>query len=139
MLLGELRLLENNRQRQDRRAQEAYPPLTELLRAPEEPAFPPPATPRSWSVSGGPVGGGSGLTPRTTTRPGASMSVEGGIHRGRRLRVDALLRAERSLPIAVAHLLRPHEDEEEALARLEELARERLGVPFAYLFHPAKG
>ena len=55
------------------------------------------------------------------------------------MRVDALLRAERSLPIGAAQLLRPRQDEEEALLRLEELARERLGLPFAYLVNPGGG
>ena len=44
-LLGELRLLENARQPQDRRVLEAYPQLAELLRAPEEQSFSAPSDP----------------------------------------------------------------------------------------------
>lgn len=138
-LLGELRLLDNVRQPQDRRVLEAYPQLAELLRAPDEPAVPGPPDPSLMDRLGRAGWRGQRLDAPYVYTAGRVYVSDSGIHRGRRLRVDALLRAERSLPIAVAHLLRPREDEEEALARLEELARERLGVPFAYLVHPNGG
>jgi superfamily II DNA or RNA helicase len=138
-LLGELRLLENARQPQDRRVLEAYPQLAELLRLPAEPSATSPADQsllERLAIAGW---RGQRVDAPYTYTAGRVYVSDGGIHRGRRLRVDALLRAERSLPIAVAHLLRPREDDEEALARLEELARERLGLPYAYLVRPGGG
>jgi hypothetical protein len=136
-LLGELRLIDNVRQPQDCRVLEAYPALAELLRAPDEPAVTTPADPSLMDRLGQAGWRGQRLDAPYVYTAGRVYVSDSGIHRGRRLRVDALLRAERSLPIAVAQLLRPHEDENEALRRLEGLTRERLGVPFAYLVHPA--
>jgi hypothetical protein len=138
-LLGELRLMENVRQPQDRRVLEAYPALAELLRSPDEPAAPGTADPSLVDRLGRAGWRGQRIDAPYVYTAGRVYVSDSGIHRGRRLRVDALLRAERSLPIGVAQLLRPREDEEEALLRLEELARERLGVPFAYLVRPGGG
>jgi superfamily II DNA or RNA helicase len=134
-LLGELRLMENARQPQDRRVLEAYPALAELLRSPDEPPTTGPTDPSLVDRLGQAGWRGQRLDAPYVYTAGRVYVSDSGIHRGRRLRVDALLRAERSLPIGVAQLLRPREDEAEALLRLEELARERLGVPFAYLVH----
>ena len=55
------------------------------------------------------------------------------IRRGQRLRLDALLRAEASLPIAAVQTLRSGESRTEAEQRLIEYAHNRLQLPFAYL------
>jgi hypothetical protein len=138
-LLGELRLLENARQPQDRRVLEAYPRLADLLRPPDEPSASAPADPSLLERLGRAGWRGQQIDAPYAYTAGRVYVGDGVIHRGRRLRVDALLRAERSLPIAAAHLLRPHEDEGEALVRLEELAGERLGVPYTYLVRPGGG
>jgi type I restriction enzyme R subunit len=138
-LLGELRLLENARQPQDRRVLEAYPQLAELLRPSHEPAVTGPTDPTLLDRLGRAGWRGERLDAPYVYTSGRVYVSEGGIHRGRRLRADALLRAERSLPVAVAQLLRPGEEEEDAVCRLEELAQERLGVPFAYLVLPGSG
>lgn len=138
-LLGELRLLENARQPQDRRVLEAYPQLAELLRPPHEPAVTGPTDPTLLDRLGRAGWRGERLDAPYVYTSGRVYVSEGGIHRGRKLRVDALLRAERSLPVAFAQLHRPGEEETEAVCRLEELARERLGVPFAYLVLPEAG
>jgi type I restriction enzyme, R subunit len=138
-LLGELRLMENARQPQDRRVLEAYPQLTELLRPLHEPFAAGPTDPTLIDRLGRAGWRGERLEAPYVYTSGRVYVSAGGTHRGRRLRVDALLRAERSLPVAVAHLLRPGEDEEEAISCLEELARERLGLPFAYLVCPGGG
>ena len=52
---------------------------------------------------------------------------------GQRLRADALLRYETSLPIALVQTLRPGEAFQDAAQRLTEYARHRLAIPFAYL------
>src|SRR5207302_740614 len=52
---------------------------------------------------------------------------------GRTLRVDALLRAEASLPIAVVQTIHAGQAREEVIRRLKEYAYNRLAVPFAYL------
>jgi superfamily II DNA or RNA helicase len=138
-LLGELRLMENVRQPQDRRVLEAYPALAELLRSPDDPAVTSPTDPSLVDRLGRAGWRGQRLDAPYVYTAGRVYVSDSGTHRGRRLRADALLRAERSLPVGVAQLLRPRQDEEEALLRLEELARERLGVPFAYLVRPGGG
>src|SRR5207248_3273360 len=51
----------------------------------------------------------------------------------RKLRVDALLRAEASLPIAVVQTIHAGQAREDVIRRLIEYAHHRLAVPFAYL------
>ncbi len=51
-----------------------------------------------------------------------------------KLRVDALLRADTSLPIAVVQTIHAGQAREEVIRRLKEYAHNRLAVPFAYLF-----
>lgn len=128
MLLGELRLMENARQPQNRRALEAYPQLAELLRSPQEPAVIDPKVPSLVDRLGQAGWRGERLEAPYTYTAGRVYVSDGCVRRGRRLRVDALLRGEASLPIAIAQLLRPGEEEQEALIRLEELASHWLGV-----------
>ncbi|HXX79426.1 MAG TPA: DEAD/DEAH box helicase family protein, partial [Ktedonobacteraceae bacterium] len=52
---------------------------------------------------------------------------------GRKLRVDALLRAASSLPIAIVQTIHAGQSREEVIRRLKEYAHHRLAVPFAYL------
>src|SRR5258708_40269704 len=54
-------------------------------------------------------------------------------HDGRKLRVDALLRADASLPIAVMQTIHAGQTREEVIRQLIEYAHNRLAVPFAYL------
>lgn len=138
-LLGELRLMENVRRPEDRRVLEAYPQLAELLRPPHEPAATGPPDPTLLERLGQAGWRGERLDVPYVYTSGRVYVSPDGIHRGRRLRADALLRAERSLPVAVAQLLRPGEEEDDAVGRLQELARERLGVPFAYLVLHSSG
>src|SRR5438045_3613409 len=51
----------------------------------------------------------------------------------RKLRLDALLRAEASLPIAAVQTIHAGQTREEVISRLREYAHDRLTVPFAYL------
>ena len=137
LLLSELRLLENARQDRDRRVLEAYPLLAELLRPTEasSPRFDRsnPALLDRLGQSGwrGPL-----LTAPFVYTDGRIYVGEDGPRRGRRLRIDGLLRAEASLPIALVHTVRPGEDPEVAVARLAELNWERFRLPFAYLVKP---
>ncbi|HZU01127.1 MAG TPA: DEAD/DEAH box helicase family protein, partial [Ktedonobacteraceae bacterium] len=58
---------------------------------------------------------------------------ESSIRHGKKLRVDALLRAEASLPIAAVQTIHAGETREVVIRRLKEYAHNRLAVPFAYL------
>jgi len=130
--LGELRLLENTNDPMNRRVLETYPLLAELLRPQEA----------HMQISA-PVGlrerlAEFGWRGHLVTSPyvfteGRIFVTSEGIRRGRKLREDALLRAETSLPIALVHTLRDGESQDEAKRRLKEYGRDRLCVPFAYL------
>ena len=132
--LGELRLIENTRRTLDRRVLEAYPLLTSLLRAPE-----PTVSGLDWTVFElrqglGEAGWrGSQIEMPYEFTPGRVYLSGSTPHRGRKLRVDAVLRAEASLPIALAQTLRSGEAWEDAERRVVAYARSRLGLPFAYL------
>src|SRR5262249_52808390 len=91
-LLGELRLMEKARQPQDRRVLEAYPALAELLRAPDEPATLGPTDPSFADRLGQAGWRGQRLDAPYLYTAGRVYVGDSGIHRGRRLRVDALLR-----------------------------------------------
>ena len=133
-LLAELRMLETVRQPLDRRVLETYPLLTELLGVREKsPAVIDLVT--------------SGLRQRLAQCGWRGQYVETpyaftngrvfirgtSTQHGRKLRVDALLRAEVSLPIAVVQTIHAGQAREDVVRRLMEYAHNRLAVPFAYL------
>ena len=133
-MLAELRMLETTRQAIDRRVLETYPLLTALLGVRDEPPVlldPLIADLRrrlaQWGWRGQYI-----EAPYIFTDGRISVG-EGSIRRGKRLRVDALLRIEPSLPIALVQTIHAGEEREEVIRRLEEYAHNRLAVPFAYL------
>jgi type I restriction enzyme, R subunit len=133
-LLAELRMLETVRQPIDRRVLEAYPLLTELLGVREEsPAVLDLVTSdlRQRLAQFG-WRGQSVETPYVFTN-GRVFIKETSTQHGRKLRVDALLRAAASLPIAVVQTIHAGQAREEVIRRLKEYAHNRLAVPFAYL------
>src|SRR6266480_3950157 len=133
-MLGELRMLETVRQPLDRRVLEAYPLLTELLGVREEaPAVLDLVTSdlRQRLAQYG-WRGPFVETPYVFTN-GRVFIRETSTQHGRKLRVDALLRADSSLPIAVVQTIHAGQAREEVIRRLKEYAHNRLAVPFAYL------
>jgi type I restriction enzyme, R subunit len=132
--LAELRLLETARQPLDRRVLETYPLLTDLLGVRDEPkvvldlvASDLRQQLAQWGWRGQYV-----ETPYVFTN--GRVSIGGtSIRHGRKLRVDALLRAETSLPIAVVQTIHAGEARKDVMRRLQEYAHNRLTVPFAYL------
>ena len=135
-MLAELRMLETIRQPLDRRVLETYPLLAELLGVRDEPtavldAIAQELRPRLAQF------GWRGKTlveaPYIFTHGRVSIR-ETASRRGKKLRIDALLRAEASLPIAVVQTIHAGEAREEVLRRLKEYAHNRLALPFAYLF-----
>jgi type I restriction enzyme, R subunit len=133
-MLAELRMLETVRQPLDRRVLEAYPLLTELLGVREEsPAVLDLVTSdlRQRLAQFG-WRGPFVETPYVFTN--GRVFVRGtSTQHGRKLRVDALLRAAASLPIAVVQTIHAGQAREEVIRRLKEYAHHRLAVPFAYL------
>jgi len=134
-MLAELRMLETTRQPLDRRVLETYPSLTALLGVRDEP----PAVLdlvasdlRRRLAQWGWRGQQYVETPYVFTNGRVSIG-EASIRHGKKLRVDALLRAEVSLPIAVVQTIHAGEIREEVIRRLKEYAHNRLAVPFAYL------
>lgn len=130
--LAELREFEGTRQALNRRVLESYPLLTSLLRVRDESAV---ATiPDDLRQLLGAAGWrGSRVKAPYVFTAGRVFLAGDTAHHGPRLRVDALLRAEPSVPIAVVQTLRPGETGDDAERRLVEYARNRLAVPFAYL------
>ena len=133
-ILVELRMLETVRQPLDRRVLEAYPLLTELLGVREEsPAVLDLVTSdlRQRLAQFG-WRGPFVETPYVFTN--GRVFVRGtSTQHGRKLRVDALLRAAASLPVAVVQTIHAGQAREEVIRRLKEYAHIRLAVPFAYL------
>ena len=133
-LLGELRQLEQSRAPGDRRVLEAYPALALLLQVPEErvvalsfiaPDFRERLAQSGWRGH---------LVESPYIFTDGRIFISGAtIRRGPKLREDALLRAEASVPLALVHLLRSGEARADAERRLIEYARDRLCLPFAYL------
>jgi len=129
--LAELRLLEAVRQPLDRRVLETFPLLTRLLEFPEESiaAFDAATLGLREQLN---RAGWSGQHLQIHHQLTAGRVYPSSTRRGTRLYVDALLRASASLPIAVVHSKRSNETRDDAVRRLQGLAR-RLAVPFAYL------
>jgi hypothetical protein len=136
--LGELHSLEGARSALDRRVLEAYPLLTELLRGREEPAVVADGSTAELRQRLGQAGWRGDLVTAPYVFTAGRVFVSGTeARRGRRLRVDALLRAAPSLPIAAVRTIRAGETPEAATRQIVEQARDRLGVPFAYLLDDA--
>lgn len=132
-VLGELRLFETVRRLYDRRVLEAYPLLTELLGVRETPPIVDSvATDLRQRLAEAGWRGQSVELPYVFTN-GRIFISGGSIRRGPKLRIDALLRVEASLPIAVVQMVRAGEAFEDAALWLSEIAHRRLAVPFAFL------
>jgi type I restriction enzyme R subunit len=133
-MLVELRMLETVRQPLDRRVLEAYPLLTELLGVREESPAVLDLVTSDLRQRLGQFGWRepSVETPYVFTN-GRVFIRESSTQHGRKLRVDALLRAAASLPIAVVQTIHAGQVREEVIRRLREYAHHRLTVPFAYL------
>jgi type III restriction/modification enzyme restriction subunit len=131
--LAELRLLESMRRPLDRRVLEAYPVLTELLRVRVEPPAAVEHTLTELRQRLSQAGWPQYLVEVPYVFTAGRVYVSGtSVRRGQRLRADALLRYETSLPIALVQTLRPGEAFQDAAQRLTEYARHRLTLPFAY-------
>ncbi len=133
-LLGELRQLEQTRSPVDRRVLETYPALASLLQIPEERGAALSFVAPDFRERLGRFGWRGSLveSPYIFT-DGRIFISSAAIRRGPKLREDALLRAEASVPIALVHLLRAGEARADAERRLLDYARDRLYLPFAYL------
>jgi len=133
-MLAELRMLETVRQPLDRRVLETYPLLIELLGVREEASavidlvmsdLRQRLAQFGWRVP-------YVETPYVFTNGRVFIRGSSTQH-GRKLRVDALLRAETSVPIAVVQTIHAGQAREDVIRRLVEYAHNRLAVPFAYL------
>jgi Type III restriction enzyme, res subunit len=132
--LAELRLLESIRHPFDRRVLEAYPVLAELLRVRDEPPAAVEYTLTELRQRLSQAGWPQHLVEAPCVFTAGRVYVSGmAARRGQRLRADALLRYETSLPLALVQTLRPGEAFQDAAQRLTEYARHRLAIPFAYL------
>ena len=133
-LLAELRMLDTVRQPLDRRVLETYPLLTELLGGREEASAVIDLASSDLRQRLAQFGwrGQYVETPYVFTN-GRVFIRETSTQHGRKLRVDALLRAEASLPIAVVQTIHAGQTREDVVRRLIEYAHNRLAVPFAYL------
>jgi type I restriction enzyme, R subunit len=133
-MLAELRMLETVRQQLDRRVLETYPLLTELLGIREEASTVIDLVMNDLRQRLAQFGwrGPYVETPYAFTNGRVFIRGSSTQH-GRKLRVDALLRAEASLPIAVVQTIHAGQAREDVIRRLMEYAHNRLAVPFAYL------
>lgn len=132
-MLGELRQIESTRSALDRRVVEAYPLLADLLQTHEQLAGPGLISSDLKERLGEAGWRGYLVTSPYEFTTGRIYIRGSAIRRGPKLRADALLRAEASVPIALVNTLRPGETYTDAEQRLIEYAHERLRVPFAYL------
>jgi type I restriction enzyme R subunit len=132
--LAELRQWESTRNAFDRRVLEEFPDLARFLESPDQPTLPTTFVSPDFldrlAASGwrGPL-----VTAPYVFTDGRVYVFEGGARRGRKLRADALLRAEASLPIALVQARRSGEAADDAERRLAEYAHARMRLPFAYL------
>lgn len=129
--LAELRLLENTRDLLNQRVLSRFPRLAELL------------VPRQWADVSAPASlreriaaaswpAGLLFYGHEFTQGRVFITPEG-TARGRKSRVDVLLRADASLPLAVAMAIRPRQDFEAAAQNLIHAARDQMGLPFGFL------
>ncbi len=131
--LAELRYLDSvkNRNLLDRQVLNAFPKLAKLVELPEESQITlgratqelqPFLRKQGWT----------GFFVRSPYRYTSGRVIPNSKQHGKRFTVDALLRAAASLPIAVVHVQRQEENEDEAVARVASAAQQ-LCVPFAYV------
>lgn len=133
-MLAELRMLETVRQPLDRRVIETYPLLTELLGVREESPAVLDLVTSDLRQQLAQFGWRGPLVETPYVFTNGRVFIRGtSTQHGRKLRVDALLRAAASLPIAVVQTIHAGQVREEVLRRLKEYAHNRLAVPFAYL------
>ena len=133
-MLAELRMLETVRQPLDRRVLETYPLLTDLLGVRDDPSAVLDLVASDLRRRLGQFGwrGPFVETPYLFTTGRVSIRETSTRH-GKKLRIDALLRAGASLPLAVVQTIHAGETREDVTRRLMEYAHNRLAVPFAYL------
>jgi len=133
-MLAELRMLETVRQPLDRRVLETYPLLTDLLGVRDDPAAVLDLVASDLRRRLAQFGwrGPFVETPYIFTGGRVWIRETSTQHR-KKLRIDALLRAEASLPLAVVQTIHAGETREDVTRRLMEYAHNRLAVPFAYL------
>lgn len=133
-VLAELRLIEAVRQPLDRRVLETYPLLTSLIEEQVEPltALDISTTDLRQRLAQAGWRGPFVESPYVFTQGRVYIRGTAAQH-GKKLRVDALLRAEASLPIAVAQTIHSGEVREEIIQRLTDYTHRRLVVPFAYV------
>ncbi len=132
--LAELRLDEAVRQLVDRRVLETYPLLAELLRGREEPPITLDTATNDLRQQLAHAGWRGPFLNSPYVFTNGRVYIRGTVpQHGRKLRVDALLRAAASLPIAVVQTIHAGQTREAVIQRLKEYAHFRLTVPFAYL------
>jgi type I restriction enzyme R subunit len=132
--LAELRLQEAVRQPLDRRVLETYPLLTSLITEQEEPLTVLDNSAIDLRQRLAHTGWRGELVEIPYVFTKGRVYIRGATpQHGKRLRVDALLRAAASLPIAAAQTIHAGETRDEVIQRLTEYAHRRLAVPFAYL------
>src|SRR6266851_51386 len=133
-MLAELRMLETVRQPLDRRVLETYPLLTDLLGVRDDPSAVLDLVAIDLRRRLAQFGwrGPFVETPYILTTGRVSIR-ESSTQHGKKLRIDALLRAGASLPLAVVQTIHAGETREDVIRRLMEYAHNRLAVPFAYL------
>jgi hypothetical protein len=132
--LAELRYLDSSRNRNylDRKVLDSFPKLTKLIEVPEESDVVQNLETRELN----PLLRKQGWVNQYVNAPyqyTQGRVIPNSVQRGKRLIIDALLRMEASLPVAVAHVQRPQESQEEAVRRVRRAA-ELLCLPFAYIF-----
>jgi type I site-specific restriction endonuclease len=132
--LAELRMLETVRQPLDRRVLETYPLLTDLLEVRDDPSAVLDLVASDLRRRLAQFGWRGQFVETPYIFTGGRVSIrETSTQHGKKLRIDALLRAEASLPLAVVQTIHAGETREDVIRQLMEYAHNRLAVPFAYL------
>jgi len=130
-LLARLQRQEQTRTPVDQHVLDSYPRLAQLLLPAQESTTGATEEPALWQQLAD-AGWRGPLVQQSYPFTDGRILGAGG-RRGQRERVDALLRAEASLPLAVVRVLRPGDSRLEVEAALQRLAVDRFSVPFAYL------
>ncbi len=132
--LAELRYLDSSKNRNylDRKVLDSFPKLTKLIEVPEESDVVQNLETRELN----PLLRKQGWVNQYVNVPyhyTQGRVIPNSVQRGKRLIIDALLRVEASLPVAVVHVQRSQESQEEAVRRVRSAA-ELICLPFAYIF-----